>query len=180
MPARYAIPGLKRLPKSDGFSTWYWTASQISRLAAEFRPKTARLWYGRGEPSVEELSAIAQQARRLTIELKEWIISKRRTRPSVRGFIYFARVGERVKIGFSKSVPRRISELQTLTADPIDVLLIQRGSIVIEHSLHRRFAEDRISGEWFRYSAAMARFVAGERKDAMGSLRRSNEPTPLP
>ena len=51
MAAPSAIPGLKKLPKPDGFFTWYWAASQISRKADAFRPKTVRLWHGKGQPS---------------------------------------------------------------------------------------------------------------------------------
>ncbi|MCK1402070.1 GIY-YIG nuclease family protein [Bradyrhizobium sp. 4] len=160
------IPGLKRLPKPGGFSTWYWSASQLTREAKDFTPRTARLWHGLGEPAAEQLTVIKARALRLTQDLQEWQLRARKkpgrglAKRSPRGSIYFVRAAERVKIGFSKDVRRRVAELQTFFPEPLDLLLVLPGSILNEHAMHRRFADLCITREWFRYEERIARFVA--------------------
>ena len=154
------IPGLKRLPKPNGFVSWYWAASQITRNVGQFRPKTVRLWHGQGEPPPTELSRIASQAQQLTIDLKEapgrYRLGARRSK---RGTVYFVRAGERVKIGFTKDLDRRLVQLQNFFPDPLEVLLSMPGSILMEQELHRRFAADRLRGEWFLCSPAIRAFT---------------------
>jgi len=173
MPARGAIPGLKKLTKLNGLTTWYWVARQISPTTLDFKPRTVRLWHGAGEPSPEMLARMKQRAEAFTIDLKDWRLRSRSNRKLLtsrhrtlrkRGFIYVVRAGGRVKIGFSKDVKRRISELQTFFPDELELLLATPGSIVIERSLHDRFKEFAIKREWFRYAEPIAAFVAKERE----------------
>lgn len=139
MPAPNAIPGLKRLPKKGGISTWYWSARQIARDAGDFRPRTMRLWHGAGEPAPLDLAEIRRAAYNLTLDLKDWRAgrTRRARQPSgrMRGLIYFARAGERVKIGFSKDVAIRIAQLQRNVPDEIELLLTMAGSPVLEREL---------------------------------------------
>lgn len=72
------------------------------------------------------------------------------------------RAGDRVKIGFSKDVRRRISELQTFFPDELELLLTTPGSVMIEHALHARFKEFAVKGEWFRYAEPIATYIANE------------------
>jgi hypothetical protein len=172
MPTRGAIPGLKKLKKPNGSTTWYRVARQISPAAEDFRPRTIRLWHGVGEPSSEILADIKQRAETFTIDLKDWRLRSQRNRKSLadghhrtlrkRGYIYVVRAVDRVKIGFSKDVKRRISELQTFFADELELLLATPGSIMIEHSLHVRFKEFAIKGEWFCFAEPIAAYVASE------------------
>jgi hypothetical protein len=157
MPARNDIPGLKRLPKPNGYSTWYWAASQISRVA-DFRPRTVRLWHGCGEPSSIELDQIRAQAIQLSLDLQECRATKRAYR-SKRGVVYFVKAGERVKIGFTVDVERRLSQLQALFPDDLELVLSIPGSILMEKELHRRFQAFQLKREWFLYSAQISAFV---------------------
>jgi hypothetical protein len=86
---------------------------------------------------------------------------------SPRGTVYFVRAGDRVKIGFTTDVRRRISELQTFFPEPLELLLELRGSVLVEHELHRRFADLCLTREWFRLEAPIVRFV-GENKVRTG------------
>jgi hypothetical protein len=72
---------------------------------------------------------------------------------------YFIQAGSGpVKIGISGDVTRRMGLLSTATHE----LLCLLGSIDGDHevSLHRRFATDRIRGEWFRPTKALLAFVS--------------------
>ena len=171
MPAVNAIPGLKRLPKPGGCFTWYWSASQIARDSGNFRPRTFRLWHGVGEPSANELVEIQQRCDALTFDLREWQLRSKRQRRKIeggrvysrkRGFIYVIRAGERVKVGFSRNVERRLREMQTHSPDDLELVLAVAGSPVLEHELHARFGDLSLRGEWFRYEQPIRDFVAAE------------------
>lgn len=66
--------------------------------------------------------------------------------------IYFvtARVVERVKIGFSKEPSFRFIKMRTDSPVPLLLERVCEGDVADERALHDRFAEHRISGEWFR------------------------------
>lgn len=171
MPKVSAIPGLKRLPKPDGYFTWYWAASQITRGMEDFRPRTARLWHGKGEPSPAELVAIGDAARRLSQDLEDWRL-RARTRPlalkfrgdrlarrSPRGFIYFVRAGDRLKIGFTRNVKRRLSQLQTFFPEPLELLGAIPGSLLMEQEVHRHFGHLNITREWFNVEPELLVYI---------------------
>ena len=77
------------------------------------------------------------------------------------GFVYFARAGNSsfVKIGFASDVDRRMRELQTGNSSPVKALLTLSGDRALEGRLHKRFAADRKSGEWFRLSDEIKTFI---------------------
>jgi hypothetical protein len=75
------------------------------------------------------------------------------------GFVYFAEIPGRVKIGFAKDVGLRIKTLQTGCADPIVVAFSQPGSRSTERGYHKRFAHLRGAGEWFRVEGDLAVFL---------------------
>lgn len=65
-------------------------------------------------------------------------------------YVYFveAPVGL-IKIGFSKSLRERFKKLQTCSPLPLGMLSLRRGCYADEIELHKRFAGDRVRGEWF-------------------------------
>ena len=78
--------------------------------------------------------------------------------------IYFVTTDHQfVKIGFATSIAVRMRTLQTGSPRPLHLLLSIGGSFEDERALHRRFAEHRVQGEWFRLSPALAEFIASEK-----------------
>jgi Meiotically up-regulated gene 113 len=75
------------------------------------------------------------------------------------GFVYFLRAGKRVKIGFSKNPFTRISDLRTNIADPLDNVVIFKGSRLDEQRLHRRLRAYRMEGEWFALSETTTKMM---------------------
>ena len=66
--------------------------------------------------------------------------------------IYFASDGRRdspIKIGFSCDPEARCRRLERQIGRPLGVSAVMPGGIVVEESLHRRFADGRLRGEWF-------------------------------
>jgi hypothetical protein len=76
--------------------------------------------------------------------------------------VYFVRAVDKVKIGFTRDVERRISELQT--ASPVDLELLGTlpGSALTERRLHKRFSAHRVNREWFRYEPPIIGFIERE------------------
>lgn len=63
------------------------------------------------------------------------------------GFVYYLQVGERVKVGFSTDVRRRMRQYPP----GCRLLAIEPGDYELEKARHRQFAGSRTEGrEWFR------------------------------
>jgi len=65
-----------------------------------------------------------------------------------------------VKIGFSTNLASRMATLQTAAGAQLVLLAAAAGTREDEKALHKRFAEHRASGEWFRYHREIERWVA--------------------
>jgi len=70
-------------------------------------------------------------------------------------YVYFLRVGQKVKIGTSRTPISRVSSLATSIPDQIDQLVVVRGGRADEKRLHRRFKCHRTHGEWFAASVTL-------------------------
>jgi hypothetical protein len=71
--------------------------------------------------------------------------------------IYFIQAGDDgpVKIGCAENVEKRRSALQTAHHDVLRILRSFPGERGVERSLHERFSNLRIRGEWFRFAPEM-------------------------
>jgi hypothetical protein len=70
------------------------------------------------------------------------------------GYIYFARSGGFVKIGFAEGDPAgRIAALQCGSPRPLKLVASMTGSRKDEKTLHAALAKHRSSGEWFEAPA---------------------------
>lgn len=85
------------------------------------------------------------------------------------GGVYFVRNRERVKIGVTTDVSARLSALKTSTPDDLRLLAVQEGDRATEQGLHRRFAEFRLSGEWFTLSRDILLYIADLRRVGTGT-----------
>lgn len=61
-----------------------------------------------------------------------------------------------VKIGVATDIDKRLKSLQMGSASPIVLRWKSRGGYPLERHLHRVFDEQRISGEWFRFTKFVA------------------------
>lgn len=74
--------------------------------------------------------------------------------------VYFARAGKQVKIGISTNPQKRLQQMRTGNPD-ITLLGDIPGGRRIETDLHQRFSEARLEGEWFCFTAEIARTIKG-------------------
>lgn len=71
--------------------------------------------------------------------------------------VYFIRSGEDgpVKIGYAVDPAKRLKLLQIGTPARLSILRTIEGDRFTESAAHKRFAEHRTSGEWFRFHPDM-------------------------
>ena len=75
------------------------------------------------------------------------------------GMVYFARSGNRIKIGFSKNPWARVAELRTAAPD-IVLLGSVSGTEDDESAFHVRFKSYCVGGEWFRADDTLVSQIA--------------------
>ena len=76
--------------------------------------------------------------------------------------VYFIRQDAAVKIGYTKQIKYRLSELQVSNPNELTVLLLIKGGIKLEQELHKRFVDDKIRGEWYYLSDEVRDFIASQ------------------
>lgn len=74
------------------------------------------------------------------------------------GVVYYMRVGERVKIGYTTNLTKRIAAVM-----PEELLATEPGGRLLEETRHRQFAELRTTREWFRNDELLREHIAGLR-----------------
>lgn len=79
-------------------------------------------------------------------------------------YVYFLRVGSRIKIGRTIDLRARLTSLKTAISRPTRLTYVIRGDVRIEQRLHDLFAEDHVRGEWFRYSAAIKAWIRADKE----------------
>lgn len=79
-------------------------------------------------------------------------------RAGARGYVYYIRNAEMIKIGFSKNPWARLSSLRTSAPDA-ELVALEAGSIELEARRHLDFAHLRQKREWFRREADLAHHI---------------------
>lgn len=69
--------------------------------------------------------------------------------------VYFIQAGDRIKIGVTKNVRKRIAVMQTGSSVPLVLLATRKGDTGLEREYHARFAHLRLHGEWFEANPAI-------------------------
>lgn len=80
--------------------------------------------------------------------------------PVIQSFIYFARAGNKVKIGISKNPKQRLGGIRTGNSSKVRIYYVTPGDSRKERDLHRRFAEHRVNGEWFLFAQTIRDWIA--------------------
>ena len=98
---------------------------------------------------------------RLQKLISEHKASKPKSKRNEKGAIYFITMGMSgvLKIGFSTNLDARLKSLKTSSPTKIVLLLVINGTMAEERALHKRFASDRVQGEWFRFSDEIRGFI---------------------
>lgn len=94
--------------------------------------------------------------------------NKRKARMSARfdstsaGYVYIVKCADLYKIGATRNAVQRIARFET--SYPHDLRVIRIAQVAdmkrVEKSLHTRFAQKRVKGEWFDLTASDLRVIA--------------------
>ena len=101
-------------------------------------------------PDVSELRAMAD-AERAARERKAMAAQAY----NAQALIYYFRVGNRIKIGWTRNLAQRIATLM-----PEEVLATEPGLQRLETTRHHQFAQYRITREWFKDCPAIREHIA--------------------
>lgn len=86
-------------------------------------------------------------------------VTRERSRRVRTEYVYFIHGGDRIKIGFSHNPMTRLKELQTSTADDLQLLGAIPGDEQQEKALHAQFKGLHIRGEWFRADPELITYI---------------------
>lgn len=160
-------PDLKWRRRNDGRLVAYWVCPGWA--VKKFKVKCQRLWTGHS-PTQDDLESIARQCRRLRDQVSNTQAGRRRPTAhfSREGSVYFLRCGALIKIGFSITMKKRISNLRQAAAQGIDVMGSMPGTADDERMIHHRFQHLREKGEWFREAPELLSFIEQGRRSQFG------------
>ena len=84
-----------------------------------------------------------------------WQEALRLTPPTAGSVVYYMRIGNRCKIGFSTNLAVRLASI-----NPEELLATEEGGKVLEDQRHHQFRDLHTHGEWFRYEGELIEHVA--------------------
>lgn len=82
------------------------------------------------------------------------LLSKEKERDIEPAVVYYMRISDRVKIGFTTDLKRRTGEIT-----PEEVLATEPGGYELEQRRHLEFSRYRTRGEWFRYEGDLKEHI---------------------
>lgn len=104
-----------------------------------------------------------------------------KARKNLKSCVYFVLHGsKRVKIGTTTELNRRYAAIRTGVPGASKIHYVTPGDSRLEAELHRMFADDRMSGEWFIYSRHIRDWIAEDkarRLEEAGAARPNKERT---
>jgi len=81
------------------------------------------------------------------------------------GVVYFVGPASGpIKIGFTRDFSSRMAKLQSMCPFPLVVWAAIEGTTLCEADLHKAHAEDRLHGEWFSLTPAIAHLIKSRRE----------------
>lgn len=97
-----------------------------------------------------------------------------------RGFVYFIRAGDKVKIGFSAKPFMRLSAIQTSHHEDLRIMAYIPGTLKFERRLHQMFRALHVRGEWFQFSPEITEFITRYRKVYCKHKEQTRHQVPVP
>ena len=65
-----------------------------------------------------------------------------------------------VKIGYTKNISKRLSQLQVSSPIKLEVLHLIDGDITLEKQIHNLFKDLKTNGEWFKFDISILEYFA--------------------
>lgn len=133
-------------PESDLASRCEYTLEELASAAFDFA-RAEDLGFDISDPDVRRtvFAASARKRQERAEREAQRIDDAKAGKGETESVVYYMRVGDRVKIGFSTNLTGRIAALA-----PEEVLAVEPGGRLLEGVRHRQFADLRVTREWFR------------------------------
>jgi Meiotically Up-regulated Gene 113 (MUG113) protein len=134
-----------------------WAIDRHGQRRVRFR-RGAVSRYIPGIPWSEEFMRFYASALEVIGGKPRWDRCHRRQKVGDKSVVYFVRIGEAIKIGYSTRLKGTLQSFRSASAH-VTVLGVSPGDRDTERRLHQQFAKDRIKNELFRSSAAIKGFL---------------------
>jgi Meiotically up-regulated gene 113 len=99
--------------------------------------------------------------------------------PACRSVVYFIKVGDAIKIGFTKNLVRRIQDLRSASVEEIILLAALPGGQELERYLHDLFADAKINSEFYS-TDIVVRFLANAKRILLETTLQKQDYAALP
>jgi T5orf172 domain len=76
------------------------------------------------------------------------------------GWVYFIRSGALIKVGYTTDLSKRMRSYNSHNPD-VQLMAVVPGTRDDEAAYHKRFAAQKVRGEWFRLSGSLATMLHG-------------------
>ena len=135
------------------------TQAELVEAAWDFI-QARRLGFDINDPEVRRTVVAARKQRRPAEDRRELELAAEKAAAAAgkpvqaESVVYYMRVGNRVKIGFSTNLDSRIASVM-----PEEVLAVEPGGRLLEGVRHRQFAELRVTREWFRHESPLTEHI---------------------
>lgn len=70
-----------------------------------------------------------------------------------------------IKIGYTNNIRKRLQDLQSGNPRKLEVMAIIEGDCDFERVLHNHFREYKTTGEWFKPSKSILKYIRAIKKD---------------
>ena len=149
------MPRITRAPKPVFGNSLSQSERASSKLAEVMPPDQARalIWQIYRREVATGVEVTREEMAQLRASLAE-DPSLSRLAPIPDPVVYYFRVGNRIKIGFTNNVTTRARDLM-----PEEVLGWERGERELEAKRHQQFARFRVAREWFEDCTAIRRHI---------------------
>ncbi|MBP2495028.1 hypothetical protein ABID82_004987 [Methylobacterium sp. PvP062] len=133
----------------------YWLPTPVKRRQG-YRPKSVLLYSG-PDPDEAVIADCRKKAEALTMTMRAWR-PEGPVRPT-QGVIYFMRLGDHVKIGFTLDLEKRIFSLKTGSPVLGQLVGILKGTREIDRFVRWLFRASHFRGDWFHPTPELLAFI---------------------
>jgi hypothetical protein len=137
------------------------THDGVPRIYYYYRLSKTRLLSEYGTPEFAEEYHLVTQGYKTKEGAR--VLAARRERPPGPTNVYFLRAATTglIKVGRAADVRDRMYRLQTGSSEALELMgqIPDTSGGLMERAIHRRFADDRVRGEWFNPSPGLLAYI---------------------
>ena len=130
-----------------------------------YKDRTGKMRYYVRRPGCRQVALKGEPGSREFLQSYAAVLSVaptvRKVWPKIKkGHVYYAEMGDLIKIGFTINLKRRQSTYRTHAAKAVQIIASEPGTMYDEKRMHQRFAAHRVEREWFRRNPELLAHIA--------------------